>query len=84
MMSGDVPSKTGTHVLTRNQTALLTWAVAYPLITSLLLLLDPLVGGLALPLRTFALTALMVPIMVYWAVPAAIRQVTRRLGARLS
>ncbi|MEM6932103.1 MAG: hypothetical protein AAF526_00815 [Pseudomonadota bacterium] len=56
----------------RHRMAFLTWAVAYPLITSLLLLLEPLVGGLALPLRTLILTALMVPIMVYWAVPAAI------------
>ncbi|MEM9062205.1 MAG: hypothetical protein AAGD13_17240 [Pseudomonadota bacterium] len=83
-MSGNPAAKIGTQVPSRHQTALLTWAVAYPLITSLLLVLEPLVGGLALPLRTLVLTALMVPIMVYWAVPAAVRTWSRRFQARLS
>ncbi len=83
-MPGNVPTKTGPQVLSRNQIALVTWAVAYPLITSLLLVLDPLVGNLVLPLRTLLLTALMVPIMVYWAVPAAIRLWTARVRVRQS
>ncbi len=81
-MSGSSPTQTGPQTLSRNQIALVTWAVAYPLITSLLLALEPLVGELALPLRTLDLTALMVPIMVYWAVPTAIRMWTTRVRAR--
>lgn len=83
-MSGTSPTTVAAQPLSRHQTALLTWAVAYPLITSLLLVLEPLVGGLALPLRTFVLTALMVPVMVYWAVPAAIRGWTTRVRTRQS
>ncbi|MEL6997836.1 MAG: hypothetical protein AAFP68_06195 [Pseudomonadota bacterium] len=59
--------------LGRHETAALTWLVAYPLITGLLLLLDPLLGDLSLPLRTLVLTGLMVPIMAYWAMPFAVR-----------
>ncbi len=51
--------------------ALLTWAVVYPMITFLLIVLDPLVGNLATPLRTLILTALMVPALVYVAMPFA-------------
>ncbi len=51
--------------------ALLTWAVVYPMITLLLIGLEPLVRDLATPLRTLILTALMVPAMVYVAMPLA-------------
>jgi len=83
-MSKRAPKKIASQVLSRNQTALLTWAFAYPLITSLLLILEPLVRDLALPLRTFILTALMVPIMVYWALPAAMQTWANRVRARQS
>ena len=55
----------------RHKLALLTWGVVYPMITGLLLVLEPLVGGLAMPLRTLVLTAIMVPAMVYLAMPFA-------------
>ena len=51
--------------------ALLTWVVVYPMITLLLIGLEPLVSDLATPIRTFILTALMVPAMVYVVMPFA-------------
>ena len=55
----------------RHRMALLTWLVVYPLITLLLALLEPLLGALPLPLRTLVLTGIMVPAMVYLAMPFA-------------
>ena len=55
----------------RHRMALLTWAIVYPLITVLVATLDPVVGALPMPLRTLVLTAIMVPVMVYLAMPAA-------------
>ena len=46
-----------------------TWMVVYPLITGLILLLDPVVSSWALPLRTLLLSSIMVPLMVFWAMP---------------
>lgn len=54
----------------RHKLALLTWTVVYPLITILIAALDPVVGALPMPLRTLVLTAVMVPVMVYLAMPA--------------
>lgn len=51
--------------------ALLTWGVVYPMITLLLTGLEPFVSELATPIRTLILTALMVPAMVYVAMPFA-------------
>ena len=59
--------------------AFLTWAVVYPLITGLLLLLEPMLDGLPVYLRTLLLTAILVPVMVYFAMPFA----TRRLASWL-
>ena len=64
----------------RHKKALLTWLVVYPLITGLLALLEPRLDGLALPLRTLLLSAIMVPVMIYLALPLA----TARLGAWLA
>ena len=64
----------------RHKLALLTWAVVYPLITGLLVVLEPWLTGLALPLRTLLLTAILVPAMVYLAMPLA----TARLEGWLS
>lgn len=55
----------------RHRMALLTWLVVYPLITVLIALLEPLLGALPLPLRTLVLTGIMVPAMVYVAMPFA-------------
>ena len=65
----------------RHKRALLTWLVVYPLITGLLALLEPLLDGLALPLRTLLLSALMVPVMVYLALPFATARFSRWLAA---
>lgn len=53
------------------KTTLLTWIVVYPIITGLLAILEPTLAGLPMPLRTLVLSSLMVPIMVYVAMPAA-------------
>jgi len=57
----------------KHKTAILTWAVVYPLITTLLAVLEPLLGSLPMPLRTLILTVIMVPVMVYLAMPLASR-----------
>ena len=64
----------------RHKMALLTWVVVYPLITVLIAMLDPVVGVLPMPLRTLVLTAIMVPVMVYLAMP----RVTAHFGAWLN
>ena len=61
--------------------ALLTWAVVYPLITGLLLLLEPVLGDVPVYLRTLLLTAILVPIMVYLAMPLATRLFANWLSA---
>ncbi len=55
----------------RHKQALLTWLIVYPMITVLLAILEPVVAGLALPLRTLVLSVIMVPALVYLALPAA-------------
>jgi len=55
----------------KNRMALLTWAVVYPLITSLLAVLEPFLAGVPMPIRSFVLTLIMVPTMVYLIMPAA-------------
>ncbi|MEM1405030.1 MAG: hypothetical protein AAGG55_16965 [Pseudomonadota bacterium] len=53
---------------------LVTWMVVYPTITTLLTILEPLLVGLAMPLRTLIVSGLMVTIMVGWAMPIANRK----------
>lgn len=50
---------------------LTTWLVVYPVTTSLIVLLEPVVSGWVLPLKTLLLTSIMVPLMVLWAMPFA-------------
>lgn len=57
----------------RHKTAALTWIVVYPMITGLLALIEPGVRDLPIPGRTLVLTLIMVPLMVYVAMPAATR-----------
>lgn len=64
----------------RHRMALLTWAVVYPLVTTLLMALEPLVGGLPVPVRTLLLSAILVPVMVYLAMPAATSRFRDWLG----
>jgi antibiotic biosynthesis monooxygenase (ABM) superfamily enzyme len=59
--------------MSRHRLALLTWVVVWPLITALLLALEPLVADLPLPVRTLILSGLMVSIMSYAAMPLALR-----------
>lgn len=49
--------------------ALLTWLGIFPLITGLLALLGPWLNSIPLVLRTFILTALLVPLMTYVVMP---------------
>ncbi|MBT8447190.1 MAG: hypothetical protein HKO62_09695 [Gammaproteobacteria bacterium] len=55
----------------RYRVAVVTWLVVYPVITLLLFMLEPMMRGWPLPLRTLLLTAIMVPLLVFWALPAA-------------
>ena len=55
----------------RVRAAVVTWLVAYPIITFLLATLEPLVAGWPMALKSLLLSAIMVPIMVLWALPAA-------------
>ena len=64
----------------KNRMAILTWIVVSPLITVLLAILEPLLTGLPMPMRTLVISTIMVPIMVYLAMPAA----TSRLSGWLN
>lgn len=64
----------------RHRMALLTWAVVYPMITVLLVLLEPVLGGVATPVRTLLVTLIMVPAMVYVAMPFATSRLAGWLG----
>ena len=65
----------------RHKMAILTWLVVYPMVTLLLAVLEPVAGGLAMPLRALLLTAIMVPATVYLAVPVAARIFVKWLHA---
>jgi antibiotic biosynthesis monooxygenase (ABM) superfamily enzyme len=54
----------------RRRQALLVWLAIYPTITLLLELGGPLINDWPLPLRTLALTATAVPLMVFVLLPA--------------
>ncbi|WP_299476068.1 hypothetical protein [uncultured Roseibium sp.] len=64
----------------KNKMAILTWLVVYPLITALLAVLEPLLSGIPMPLRSFVLTVIMVPAMVYLIMPT----VTSKMSAWLN
>ena len=63
----------------RHRLALLTWVVVYPVLTVLLYASEPVVRPLPLPLRTFVLSGVLVPFLVYIGMPVA----TRRFDAWL-
>ena len=54
----------------RHRFALLVWLAIYPTITLLLELGGPIINDWPLPLRTLALTATAVPLMVFVLLPA--------------
>ncbi len=53
----------------RQKAVFSNWLAAYPVITILLAALDPVLAGAPLALRTLIVTIIMVPVMVYVAVP---------------
>ncbi len=54
----------------RWKTAIVVWLAIYPSITLIQWLVGPKIQGWPLALRTFAITAGVVPLMVYLLVPA--------------
>ncbi|MEM1433532.1 MAG: hypothetical protein AAGG11_05715 [Pseudomonadota bacterium] len=59
---------------------LVTWIVVYPMITTLFLVLEPVLNPLPVPLRTLVVSAVMVPTMVLWAMPFATKRLSRLLA----
>ncbi|NJO01576.1 MAG: hypothetical protein HC880_07705 [Bacteroidia bacterium] len=53
----------------RYKIALITWIAIYPPLTLILLIFGPYLEPFPLPLRTLVLTAILVPMMVYFLVP---------------
>ena len=53
----------------KHKSALVIWAIIYPLVTVLLLLMDVMGLNIHLAVRTLVLTAIVVPMMVYIIVP---------------
>ena len=72
-----MPPRPGTHLR-----ALATWLAVYPLITVVLALTRPLLGSAPLPVQTLVLTAVVVPVAVYGAVPLLLRLLTREVPVR--
>ncbi|MEM1033486.1 MAG: hypothetical protein AAF928_13145 [Myxococcota bacterium] len=62
--------------------ALVVWLCIYPTITLLLALFGPSLAALPLPLRTFVLTAVLVPLLTYVLVPRAHRVLNRLIPRR--
>jgi antibiotic biosynthesis monooxygenase (ABM) superfamily enzyme len=48
----------------------MVWLAIYPTLTLLLWLAGPRIASWALPLRTLALTAVLVPLMVFLLIPS--------------
>jgi antibiotic biosynthesis monooxygenase (ABM) superfamily enzyme len=63
----------------RYKTALLTWAAAFPLLTALNVILQPLLAALPLPGRTFLLTGLLISLLTYVILPRLTRLCTNWL-----
>ncbi|MUN35069.1 hypothetical protein [Actinomadura litoris] len=53
--------------------AVITWLAVYAMIMVTQVLLGPLLGALALPVRTLVVTAIVVPSVVYALVPVTLR-----------
>lgn len=62
------PSKT-TIAPPRYKTTIVVWLAIYPLITLILWTFGPNLALVPLPLRTLILTGVLVPTMVYGAIP---------------
>jgi antibiotic biosynthesis monooxygenase (ABM) superfamily enzyme len=66
---------------TKHQLALMIWVAVFPTLTVLNLLLGDLIGGLPIVLRTFILTTVAVPIVIYALMPM-LHRIRRALYAR--
>jgi antibiotic biosynthesis monooxygenase (ABM) superfamily enzyme len=66
----------------RWKTALVIWLAIYPSITFLLWLAGPRIATWPLALRTLAITAVLVPLMVFLLLPAVQRLLASWLRAR--
>ncbi len=64
--------------------AVLTWLAIWPSITLLLLAGEPFLGAFPLPVRTFVLTAILVPFMSFFAMPRLTRWVDSNLAHDLT
>jgi antibiotic biosynthesis monooxygenase (ABM) superfamily enzyme len=53
----------------RYKTALLTWAAAFTLLTTVNVLFGPQLAALPLPVRTFLLTGMLVNLLTYVVMP---------------
>jgi uncharacterized protein len=53
----------------RWKTTVLIWLGIYPALTVVLWLVGPMMQGWPLPMRTFVMTAVLVPLMVYVLLP---------------
>ena len=53
----------------KHRLAFLTWVGVYPVLTGIALALEPILSGHSIPVRTFVMSILMVPIMVYAVMP---------------
>ncbi len=59
---------------------LINWLAIYPLITLVLFVFGPLLNPIPLALRTFVITIVIVPVMVYVAVPLLEKVVVSIIG----
>lgn len=65
----------------KHQLAVMIWVAVFPTLTVLNLLLADLLGGLPIVLRTFILTTVAVPIVIYGLMPQ-LHRIRRAMYAR--
>lgn len=53
----------------RYKQAIVSWLALYPVLTALVFVMRPIVGELPLPLQTFVMTAILIPLMTWVLVP---------------
>jgi antibiotic biosynthesis monooxygenase (ABM) superfamily enzyme len=66
----------------RYKLALLTWAGAYTVITTILAVLGPVMAAWPLPLRTLLLSGMMVASLTWFVIPSLTRLFRGWLGGR--
>ncbi len=68
-----LPSKEGDPPPPRYKMVVVTWLAVFPLATVVFMLLDPLLGGFSVVLRTLVFTMVMVSLMTYVVMPRMTR-----------